>query len=179
MTTLVIRGIEFEYAEYWSLPPGGKDVRKRYLFLHSKNEGMLNMAFVRWRGQYAQLVATVYDAGWYRKITLAGLHDFYASDLTKLRVAEKFPHIKVDWEAVDRALAQGPPGILKKNILPEHLDMAAVEHHLRKWADDAEAAKLTGDATDLRIAAGVLTRWRAESYWENHPSTVEKSNVKK
>ena len=32
---------------------------------------------------------------------------------------------------------------------------------------------------DLRIAAGVLTKWRAESYWENHPSTVEKSNVKK
>ena len=67
------------------------------------------MAFVRWRGQYAQLVATVYEAGRYRKITLASLHDFYASDLAKLRVAEKFPHIKVDWEAVDRALAQGPP----------------------------------------------------------------------
>lgn len=130
------------------------------------------MAFVRWRGQYAQLVATVYEAGLSRKITLAGLSEFYASELTKRRVAERFPHIKVDWEAVDRSLAQGPPpGILKQNTPPEHLDYAAVEHYLRKWADDAEVANLTGDATDLRIAAGVLTRWRAEFYWDNHPSS--------
>lgn len=140
---------------------------------------MFNMAFVRWRGQYAQLVATVYEAGRYRKITLASLHDFYASDLIKLRVAEIFPHIKVDWEAVDRALAQGPPpGILKQNTPPEHLDMAAVEHYLRKWADDAEKTNMTGDTTNLRIAAGVLTRWRAEFYWENRP-TREKRNVDK
>ena len=137
------------------------------------------MAFVRWRGTYAQLVATVYEAGRYRKITLASLHDFYASDLTKLRVADKFPNIKVDWEAVDRSLAQGPPGILKESMPPEHLDMATAEHYLRKWADEAETAKHTGDATNLRIAAGVLTKWRAEFYWENHPSTGEKSNVKK
>jgi hypothetical protein len=48
--------------------------------------------------------------------------------------------------------------------------MAAVEHYLRQWADDAEEENLIGDATNLRIAAGVLTRWRAEFYWENHPS---------
>ena len=139
------------------------------------------MAFVRWRGQYAQLVATVYEAGRYRKITLASLHDFYASDLAKLHVAEKFPHIKVDWEAVDRALAQGPTlGILKQSTPPEHLDYAAVEHYLRQWADDAEGAKLINDANSLRIAAGVLTRWRAEFYWDNHPSsdqTGERRNV--
>jgi hypothetical protein len=70
---------------------------------------MFNMAFVRWRGKYVQLVATVYEDGRYRKITLASLHDFYASDLTKRRVAERFPHIKVDWEDVDRRLLKDNP----------------------------------------------------------------------
>jgi hypothetical protein len=121
------------------------------------------MAFVRWRGRSSQLLATVYENGRSKQITLASLPDFYVSDITKMQVAEKFPQIEVD-----RALAQGPPpGILKQNTPPEHLDYAAVEHYLRQWADDAEGAKLTGDATRLRIAAGVLTRWRGEFYWAN------------
>ena len=127
------------------------------------------MAFVRWRGRCSQLIATVYENGRTKKIALANLPDFYVSEITKREVTEKFPQIKVDWVAVDRALAQGPPDVLMKNTPPEHLDYAAVEHYLRQWADCAEGAKLISDATSLRIAAGVLTRWRGEFYWENQP----------
>jgi hypothetical protein len=128
------------------------------------------MAFVRWRGCCAQLLTTVYENGRSKQIVLARLPEFYASDLTKMRVAEKFPRVKVDWEAVDRALAQGPPsGVLKQDTPSEHLDYAAVEHYLRQWAEEAEKAGLGGDATKLRIAAGVLTKWRNDFYWANQP----------
>lgn len=125
------------------------------------------MAFVRWRGRCSQLLSTVYEEGISRQITLANLPDFYVSEITKQHVAERFPQISVDWAAVDRALAEGPAGSLKRSTPPEHLDYAAVERYLRQWADDAETAKLISDATSLRIAAGVLTRWHAEFYWEN------------
>lgn len=123
------------------------------------------MAFVRWRGRSSQLIATVYEDGRSKKITLANLPGFYVSEGIKRQVAEEFPHIKVDWAAVDRALAQGPPG-MKKSTPPEHLDWADVERHLRHWAAHAERAN-RGDATCLRSAAEVLTRWRAQFYWEN------------
>jgi len=124
------------------------------------------MAFVRWRGRSSQLIATVYEDGRSKKVTLANLPGFYVSEGIKQQVAEKFPHIKVDWAAVDQALAQGPPGILKENTPPEHLDWAGVEHYLRKWAACAEAENRLGDATSLRTAADVLTRWRVKSYWQ-------------
>jgi hypothetical protein len=127
------------------------------------------MAFVRWRDCSAQLLATVYENGRSRQIVLARLPEFYASDLTKMRVAEQFPRIKVDWAAVDRALAQGPPsGVLKQDTPHEHLDYAAIEHYLRQWADEAEKADLGNDATKLRMAATVLTKWRNDFYWANH-----------
>jgi len=127
------------------------------------------MAFVRWRGCCAQLLTNVYENGRHRQVLLARLPEFYASDLTKMRVAEKFPQIKVDWEAIDRALAQGPPsGVLKQDTPTKHLDYAAVEHYLRQWAEEAEKADIGNDATNLRIAAGVLTKWRNDFYWANH-----------
>jgi hypothetical protein len=125
------------------------------------------MAFVRWRGRSSQLVATVYEDGRSKKVTLANLPGFYVSETIKREVAEKFPHIKVDWAAVDRALAQGPPGILKSSTPPEHLTWADIEHHLRCWAACAESANRIGDATRLRIAAEVLTKWRTGFYFEN------------
>lgn len=127
------------------------------------------MAFVRWRGCSAQLLTTVYENGRSKQIVLARLPEFYTSDLIKMRVAEKFPHIKVDWAVVDRALAQGPPsGVLKQDTPPEHLDYAAVEHCLRQWADEAEKAGMDNDATKLFMAANVLTEWRNDFYWANH-----------
>lgn len=125
------------------------------------------MAFVRWRGRSSQLIATVYEDGRSKKVTLANLPGFYVSEGIKRQVAREFPHIKVDWASVDRALAQGPPGINKKGTPPEHLDWADVEHHLRQWAACAEAENRLSDAASLRRAADVLTSWRANFYWQN------------
>ena len=134
------------------------------------------MAFVRWRGNHAKLLATVYGNGRSKQFTLANLPEFYASEATKWRVAEKFPQIKVDWAAVDRVLALGPSGILKQNMPSEQLDYAAVEHCLREWGDDAKKNGLIHDATKLCIAAGVLTKWRAEFLWENYPIQREQNS---
>jgi hypothetical protein len=124
----------------------------------------MDMAFVRWRGRSSQLLATVYEDGRSKKVTLANLPGFYVSEATKRDVQERFPHIKVDWASVDRALAQGAPGT-KKTIPPEHLDWASVEHCLRKWASHAEDPE---DVKTLLQAAEILTRWRVEHYWESH-----------
>ncbi|MFA7078424.1 MAG: hypothetical protein WC147_08465 [Syntrophomonas sp.] len=125
------------------------------------------MAFVRWRGGCSQLIATIYEDGRSKQITLANLPDFYVSDSIKHHVAQKFPKISVDWAAVDRELAKGPSGSLKESTPQKHLDYADVEHYLRQWANEAETAKRGKDVTSLRIAANVLTRWRAEFYWSN------------
>lgn len=68
------------------------------------------MAFVRWRGNSAELLTTLYDQGRSRQVRLACLGGAYSVDpLVRATVAERFPAIRVDWEAVDRALAEGPP----------------------------------------------------------------------
>jgi len=131
------------------------------------------MAFVRWRGHCAQLIATVYEGGRSRKITLACLPGFYVPGSTKQYVAEKFPNIKVDWLAVDRALAKGPPGVLKTSTPPEHLDYATVENYLRRWASKAYRENLTHDAGVLVKAADVLTQWRARFYHANDPGRAK------
>ncbi len=125
------------------------------------------MAFVRWRGYCCELIATVYENGRSKKITLANLREFYVPEWVKQEVAEKFPRIKVDWLAVDQAIAQGPPDILTKSAPPEHLDMAAIEHYLRKWADDISKINRTKEADYLRTAANILTGMRAEFLWAN------------
>ena len=127
------------------------------------------MAFVRWRGRCAQLIATVYKDGRSKKITLACLSGFYVPGSTKLYIAENFPEIKVDWVAVDRALAQGPPGLLKTSTPPEHLDFATVENYLRRWGARAHKENLIHDGSLLYKAADVLTAWRAGFYHANDP----------
>lgn len=122
------------------------------------------MAFVRWRGRCAQLLATVYDGGRSKQITLACLPGFYVPESTKRYVAEEFPGVKVDWEAVNRSLAEGPPGLLKQKVPARQLDMALVEQYLREWAAEAEEAV---DASRLYAAAEVLTRWRTVFYRKN------------
>ena len=68
------------------------------------------MAFVRWRGNSAELLTTVYDQGRSRQVRLACLGGAYVvAPEIRDRVADHFPGIRVDWEAVDRALAEGPP----------------------------------------------------------------------
>jgi len=130
-------------------------------------KGGLDMAFVRWRGGCSQLIATVYEDGRSRQITLANLPDFYVTESTKNHVAQKFPKIRVDWAAVDQELARGLSESLKESTPHKHLDYATVEHYLRQWANEAETAKRSNDATSLRLAADALTRWRADFYWSS------------
>jgi len=122
------------------------------------------MAFVRWRGRCAQVLATVYTAGRSKQITLASLPGFYVQHSTKQYVAKEYPNIKVDWHAIDQALAKGPPELMKKDVPPEHLDMASVEHYLRRWA---RMARDIHEASRLESAADILTRWRESFYSAN------------
>lgn len=128
------------------------------------------MAFIRWRGRCAQLLATTYVDGHSKQITLTNLPGFYIKKSTKQYVAEKFPDILVDWVTLTRSLAEGPPKGLKEKTPAEHLDMAVVEQSLRKWAAEAKNAN---QAHRLYDAAGVLTDWRASFYHENE--LIEKS----
>ena len=127
------------------------------------------MAFVRWRGRCCELIATVYENGRSKKITLANIHDFYAPGWLKEEVAMKFPGIKVDWLAVDRAIAKGPPRFLTKDIPGEHLDAATIEHYLRKWADDLAKSKRSKEADYLRTTACILKEIRSEFFWDHNP----------
>ena len=77
------------------------------------------MAFVRWRGGCSQLIATVYEDGRSRQITLANLPDFYVSENTKHHVAQKFPKISVDWSTVDRELARGTIRVSERKHAPQ------------------------------------------------------------
>ncbi len=122
------------------------------------------MGFVRWRGRCAQLLATAYEDGRSKQVTLARLSEFYVPESTKRDVEKKYPDVKVDWEKISRSLARGPPDIMKSKIPDKHLDMAEVENYLRAWA--AEAID-KNDSNSLNLAASVLTKWRAELYQAN------------
>ncbi len=69
------------------------------------------MAFVCLRGHCAQLLATVYEEGRSRQVVVSAIPE--AGWLTPGRreyIATRWPQLRLDWAAVDRALAAGPPG---------------------------------------------------------------------
>ena len=117
------------------------------------------MAFIRWRGNCAQLLATVYEGGRCRQLTLTTLRGHYAQPDEREHVAARFPHLQVDWQAVDAVLAKGPP-VKRAQVPSEHLDWAAIEHQLRELAERARP-QLPREASKLLQAAEVLTWWRA------------------
>ena len=43
-------------------------------------------------------------------------------------ITDRYPDLPIDWAAIDRTLAQGPPGT--PSLAPDAEDWAAVEHHL-------------------------------------------------
>lgn len=122
------------------------------------------MAFIRWRGRCAQLLATIYEDGRSKQITLLSIPGFHISEVEKQQVTRKFPDINVDWVAIAITLAQGPPGMLKTTTPKEHLTMSEVEHYLRKWSQESMTAK---EAYHLGAAASILTEWRAKFYQDN------------
>lgn len=136
------------------------------------------MAFVRWRGNCAELLASVWDQGHSHQILLANLSAPYASLGVRQQVAREHPGIRVDWLAVEYALARGPkfakipdpveaePVLrdLAQRLAPNHgmtqeallvLDAGDVLNGLRsnpRFPDVAQSAELSaGDTAGLRI----------------------------
>ena len=67
------------------------------------------MAFVRWRGNSAALLITVYEKGRSRQVLLAALDCGYRVPAgIQAYVNEHFPDVFVDWNRVNQAMAQGP-----------------------------------------------------------------------
>lgn len=117
------------------------------------------MAFVRWRGHCAQLLATITVDGRPRQRLLANLQGAYRTTPSlQAAVSRAFPTIPVDWAAVDHALAVGPPTAPPPT--PNQLCWADTAHQLAVWA----AENATDDPRERRIlqdAAEVLTRWQS------------------
>lgn len=121
------------------------------------------MAFVRWRGNSAELLTTVYDRGRSRQLRLACLGGAYrVYPEVRAAVALGFPHVRVDWEAVDRALAEGPPTERARTAAGEPNDRLRwldMERGLRYWAAMI-APRRRWQADRLLAAAAVLDEWR-------------------
>ena len=118
------------------------------------------MAFVRWRGTCAELLASVWDQGRSHQILLANLSAPYASLGVRQQVAREYPDIHVDWLAVERALARGPKSV----TLPEPaMTILKAESLLRDLAQQlAPNHGITREALLLLDAADVLYGLRAD-----------------
>ena len=115
------------------------------------------MAFVRWRGTCAPLLATIYQDGRSRQICLANFHGAYSvTPGVRAAVTAAYPTVRVDWAAVQRAVAADPRGT--PPLGPAPLTWLAVETALLEWA--ASDRGTPGDRGRLRIAAAVLEDWR-------------------
>ena len=121
------------------------------------------MAFVRWRGNCAELLATVYDQGRSRRLRLAHLVEMRVTPELRAEVAARFPGVRVDWDAVDVALARGSPAEQAERAAhdwPEdRLEWCHLQRRLQYWAALSEARQ-PQDARALRAAAAALGNWR-------------------
>ena len=89
------------------------------------------MAWIRWRGQSAQLLATVWENGKTRQRYLASLGGVYTvPEWVQAHITSRFPTIPIDWPAIQATLVQGPPGVPPPSAAM--LDWAAVESRLRE-----------------------------------------------
>jgi hypothetical protein len=121
------------------------------------------MAFVRWRGRSAELLATVYERGTSRQVRLAILGARGVAPETRADVAARFPGIRVDWDAVELALARGSPRerteAAARDLPNDPLEWLHLQRRLHYWAALTEKAQ-HDDARRLRAAATVLASWR-------------------
>jgi hypothetical protein len=116
------------------------------------------LAFVRWRGNCAQLLTTRYEEGRSRQILIANLQSgYFVPRWVQEDVAQRFPEIEVDWAEIDHALAKGPLGT--PPITEEQWNYAKVEHALRQWA--LTPTLRNPDAAILHSAAQILTNLHA------------------
>lgn len=115
------------------------------------------MAFVRWRGNCAQLLATIYQNGKSQQILLANLQQNYASADVREKVAREHPGIHVDWLAVERALARGPK---TRPAAEPPMTILQAENLLRTIAQEFKDVLFPRQALDLRGAADTLSSLR-------------------
>ncbi len=117
------------------------------------------MAFVRWRGNSASLLATVYEQGRSRQVLLAALGGGYAVPAhVREEVSARFPDLFVDWEKVNEVIARGPQGAPPLSSL--QLSYLEVEQQLREWANQP-ITPFSDEKRQLLHAAQVLTSCRA------------------
>lgn len=122
------------------------------------------MAFIRWRGNSAELLATVYDHGRSRQVRLACLGGAFSVEPgVRAAVTEGFPHIHVDWDSVEVAVAEGPPHEQARRaaagVPNDRIEWLDLERRLHYWAILTEPLR-PGEAQRLRSAAAVLHAWR-------------------
>jgi hypothetical protein len=121
------------------------------------------MAFVRWRGNSAELLTTVYDQGRSRQLRLALLGGAYrVPPEIRDAVTARFPAICVDWDAVEQALTEGPPherAQTAAGVPNERLEWLQIERGLRYWAAMVQP-RHREHADQLLAAAAVLSLWR-------------------
>lgn len=116
------------------------------------------MAFVRWRGNSATLLATVYEQGRSRQVLLAALScGYHVPTGVREFVSEQFPTIPVDWATVNRAMAEGPPG--EAPLTERQLSYVEVENHLLDWA--SSPISNTRESQQLIATAHLLSGWRS------------------
>ena len=139
------------------LRPGWRATRMTLSVNSEGKEARSRMAFVRWRGNCAQLLATVTVDGRPRQRLLSNLHGAYrTTPQFRQRIADAFPDVSVDWAAVDRSLAQGPPTAIPPSL--EQLQWAEAAHRLSLWATTSNDPE---DRRVLTMAAEILTRWQS------------------
>ena len=117
------------------------------------------MAFVRWRGHSAQLLTTVYERGRSRQVLLGRLPEAGGVPLhRRAAIAARWPDLRIDWAAVDRALAAGPPDA--PALPPRARTWAETAHDLRTWALTTD---WVSERQALEDAARVLAAWAART----------------
>lgn len=117
------------------------------------------MAFVRWRGNSATLLATVYEQGRSRQILLAALGGGYGVPSgVRAYVSERFPEIPIDWDGVNEAMAKGPPNA--PSLTHAQLSYLEAEQQLREWATLA-ITPFHREKQQLIDAANVLRNCRS------------------
>lgn len=130
------------------------------------------MAFVRWRKNCAELLATRYEGGKSRQVVLLNLDHPYVTEYQRRRVRERFPEVRVDWAKVVEALARGPQ--MGRPSSPMRVTWALVDQVLRDLKDLALSQGHTADAKMLIDAADTITWWRLRGDLPDDPSEVVK-----
>jgi hypothetical protein len=142
----------------YRLRPGWRSTLMTLSVKSKGKEARSPMAFVRWRGNCTQLLASVSVDGRPRQRLLRYLHGAYrTTPQFRQRIADAFPDVSVDWAAVDRSLAQGPPPAIPPSL--EQLQWADAAHRLSVWATTNHDPE---DRRVLTMAAEILTRWQSD-----------------